>query len=562
MIFHRFGGGGAQAVMEALSRSQAIIEFKPDGTVLAANENFCRVMGYEPNEIVGRHHRMFVDPGDAASADYTAFWAKLARGEFDEGQYRRIGKNGREVWIRASYNAVRNSRGQVVRIVKVAADITVAKLQSAEFASKMDAVSRAQAIIEFTPDGEILYANENFLKTVGYRLEEIQGRHHRMFVEEAYAKSAEYQAFWRDLKAGEFTAAEFRRVGKGGREVWIQASYNPVFDLNGRVLKVVKFATDVSDRVRSVNAIAAGLSALAQNRLDVRLETPLDPGLERLRFDFNAAVAELQRALTSVRETAASVTSSASQIAAAAQDLSHRTQQQSASLEETAAALRQITATVDQTASGASKASEAVVSAKADAEVSGEVMDNANRAMGEIERSSGAISTIIGVIDEISFQTNLLALNAGVEAARAGEAGRGFAVVASEVRSLAQRSAEAAKEIKGLISASSGHVARGVGLVTETGDALGRIVSRVGEVDELVHLIARSAKEQAGGLQQVHRAVGRMDEVTQRNTAMVEETTTAAAQLMDQASRLTSRLAQFELGQAETARTTRTSRAA
>ncbi len=542
-----FNRSQVQAVetLAALDRSLATIEFDPKGRILTANENFCTAMGYSLSEIVGRHHSLFVEPDYAASADYAAFWAKLGRGEFDAREYLRVGKGGREVWIQASYNPIRGARGSVTRIVKVATDITEQKRRAAEQHGKMEAVSRAQAMIEFTPAGEIVTANQNFLDALGYTLSEIQGRHHRMFVDGAYASSPDYAAFWDRLNSGEFVAAEFKRVGKGGREVWIQASYNPIFDHKRRIAKVVKFATVVTGRVHAVNEIAQGLDHLARNDLTYRISKPVDPQFDKVRNDFNSAMSALDGAMGVVSSATRSVGAGAQEISIAADDLSRRTEIQAANLEEAAAALDQITATVNRSAEGAREVSQVASAARVDATRSGEIVGEAVAAMGEIEESSGKITSIIGVIDEIAFQTNLLALNAGVEAARAGDAGKGFAVVASEVRALAQRSAEAAKEIKALIAKSTSQVGRGVRLVGETGEALSTIVEKVGRIDGLILEIAESSREQATGLSEVNTAVNRMDEVTQRNTAMVEEATVASASLKMEAAELAQLISRF-----------------
>ena len=543
-----FGSSRSDAggVLRALGQSLAIIEFDPSGNILTANQNFCSAMGYDLAEIKGKHHRLFVEPEEAAGADYQAFWAQLRRGQFDERQYKRLAKGGREVWIQASYNPVKNRRGEVVKVVKVATDITQQKLKNEEFEGLVNAISRVQAVIEFTPGGEILTANANFLKTLGYGLDEIRGRHHRMFVDPTEAASREYQDFWARLNRGEYVAAEFRRIGKGGREVWIQASYNPIFDLNRKVVKIVKFATDITSRVIAVKEIGVSLSQLADSNLRYRIETPIDPAFEPLRTDFNSALDRLQDTMGSISACTDGLRSGAEEISTASDDLSRRTEQQAASLEETAAALDEITSTVRRSAEGARQATATASDAKAEAVRSGVVMNDAVAAMSEIEQSSGQITQIIGVIDEIAFQTNLLALNAGVEAARAGEAGRGFAVVAQEVRALAQRSAEAAKEIKALIASSSDQVRRGVQLVGDTGAALTGIVTKVTEIDVLIAEIAQSSQEQATGLTQVNSAVNQMDQVTQQNAAMVEETTAAATNLKQEASELSQLVSQFE----------------
>ncbi len=457
-------GGDAKAILSAMQRSQAIIEFDLQGKILTANENFCKTLGYDLPEIVGQHHRMFVDPADAASTDYREFWARLGRGEFDRRQYKRIGKGGREIWIEASYNPVfRGSKPY--KIVKFATDITVAKLRSTEDAGKIDAISRAQAVIEFTPNGDILTANGNFLSTLGYQLADVQGKHHSLFCDPAYSRSDEYRDFWAKLRNGQFIADEFKRIGSGGRQVWIQASYNPIFDLNGSVMKVVKFATDITGRVNNSQELAAALQDLAGGNLDQHLDRQFIPALETLRLSFNDSIDKLKQAMRAVGTNAQAIAAGSGEISNAAQDLSRRTEQQAASIEETAAALEQITTTVADSSSRAEEAGTLVAQTKLGAERSSEVVRNAVKAMGEIENSSREISSIIGVIDEIAFQTNLLALNAGVEAARVGDAGKGFAVVAQEVRELAQRSAKAAKEIKSLITTSSDQVKTGVSLV-------------------------------------------------------------------------------------------------
>jgi methyl-accepting chemotaxis protein len=536
-------------ILDAISSSQAIIEFDLKGNVLKANENFCRALGYGFAEIAGKHHSMFCEPGYAATSEYREFWTRLGRGEFDAGAYKRLAKGGREIWIQASYNPVFN-HGRPYKVVKFAADVTDARNRAIEDAGKLDAISRSQAVIEFTPNGEILTANENFCNALGYSLSEIAGKHHSMFCDPAYTQTDEYASFWRRLGQGEFIANEFVRYGKGGREIWIQAAYNPITDANGKVYKVVKFATDVTQRMSAISHLGEALRGLSEGDLTKTINSAFVPSMEQLRHDFNAAVARLSETLKTVGENAQAIAAGSREIGSAADSFSKRTEQQAASIEETAAALEEITTTVNDSSHRADEAGKLVAKTKHGAEQSGLVVRNAVAAMGQIEQSSREITNIIGVIDDIAFQTNLLALNAGVEAARAGEAGKGFAVVAQEVRELAQRSASAAKEIKSLITTSSQQVRNGVELVGETGKALETIVSQVGEINANVTAIVEGSKEQATGLKEINQSVNSLDQSTQQNAAMVEESTAASHKLASEAEALRGLLAQFRLAEA------------
>jgi methyl-accepting chemotaxis protein len=538
----------ANQIIAALSKSQAIIQFDLTGKILTANENFCQALGYNLSEIVGQHHRMFCSADYAQTQEYRDFWARLGRGEFDANAYKRVAKGGREIWIQATYNPVLRG-GKPYKVVKFASDITAAKARATEDAGKLDAISRSQAVIEFTPSGEILTANENFCAALGYSLQEIQGKHHSMFCEPNYARTAEYADFWKRLAAGEFFSNEFVRYGKGGKEIWIQAAYNPIRDFSGKVYKVVKFATDVSERMSAINSLGAGLRALAEGDLTRHLDTPFVPSMEAVRTDFNDATAKLRGAMRTVGDNASAIASGAREIRAAADDLSKRTEQQAASVEETAAALDEITTTVSDSSRRAEEAGGLVAKTKAGAERSGNVVKSAIGAMGQIEQSSREISNIIGVIDDIAFQTNLLALNAGVEAARAGEAGKGFAVVAQEVRELAQRSASAAKDIKALIGTSTEHVKNGVSLVGQTGAALEEILVQVQEINANVSAIVEAAREQSTGLKEINQAVNSMDQATQQNAAMVEESTAASHAMAREAEALHELLRQFRYGE-------------
>ena len=536
-----------QAILEALDASQARIEFDLKGIILDANPNFCAALGYSLAEIKGKHHRVFVDPDEAAGPTYQPFCNDLAAGKFDRRQYKRITKAGKEIWIEASYNPVFRG-GKPFKVVKFATDITERKLKALDDARKLEAVARSQAIIEFGPDGTILTANANFCTTVGYDLSEIVGKHHRMFCDTAYSRSEDYARFWQSLASGTFSAGEFVRYGKGGREVWIQAAYNPIVDDRGKVYKVVKFATDVSERMSALTVLAEGLRAMKQGDLTHRLEKPFVLSMEKVRSDFNEAIEGVKRAIVEVGDNAESIAASSGELRSAASDLSKRTEQQAASVEETAAALEQITTTVKDSSRRADEAGKLVTTARDYAEQSSAVVKEAIGAMGEIAQSSKEISGIIGVIDEIAFQTNLLALNAGVEAARAGDAGKGFAVVAQEVRELAQRSARAAKEIDAIIKTSENQVTRGVSLVDKTGNALTSISGQIADIATNVHAIVEATREQSIGLQEVNQAVNTIDQGTQQNAAMVEQSTANSHKLAQEAQSLRDLFNRFRTG--------------
>ncbi|WP_185685632.1 methyl-accepting chemotaxis protein [Novosphingobium aerophilum] len=414
-------------------------------------------------------------------------------------------------------------------------------------------VKGTQAIIQFLPDGTILEANAAFCSVVEYSLAEIQGRHHRMFCSPEIANSPEYAAFWSDLRAGKSFTARYPRITKSGQEIWIQATYGPALDAEGRVERVVKIATDVTPLRKARNTVLAAMQGLEDGHLDQKIPVTGVEEFDAIGQAFNAATTKLETLIAAVCETAVGVQSGSDEIRAASEDLAVRNEQQAASLEETAASVRQTVNLTRQAADSASVARSAIVQTHTRATEGGAVVGKAVAAMGAIEQSAKEITQIINVIDGIAFQTNLLALNAGVEAARAGEAGKGFAVVANEVRALAQRSADAARDIKALIEKSTSHVGDGVSLVGETGTLLAEIVAQVGAVTQQVNEIAETTAAQATNLEQVNSAVGTIDRMTQQNAAMVEQSTAATRILSNEAQQLGELVAQFRVSAARRA---------
>ena len=542
----------------AIGKAQAVIEFGLDGRVLHANANFLAALGYALEEIRGQHHSMFVEPSYRASTEYRLFWDKLGRGEYDAGVYKRIGKGGREVWIQASYNPILDLSGKPFKVVKYATDITEQKLANANYEGQLAAISKAQAVIEFGLDGRVLHANNNFLTVLGYTIEEIRGQHHSLFVDPAYRASTDYRLFWEKLGRGEYDAGQYKRIGKGGREVWIQASYNPIIDLNGKPFKVVKYATDVTEQVRAgdllrtaVQQVQDAVTAAKANDLTRRI--PLDGksgDIEALCAGVNGLLDSMVTMVSAIIEASGTISTGAREIATGNTDLSQRTEEQASSLEETAASLEALTTTVRQNADNAQQANKLASSASEVAVKGGAVVTQVVRTMDDITEASRKISDIIGVIDEIAFQTNILALNAAVEAARAGEQGRGFAVVAAEVRNLAQRSANAAKEIKALISNSGAKVETGSKLVASAGQTMEEIVVSVKRVTDIMAEISAASQEQSRGIDQVNTAVSQMDKMTQQNAALVEEAAAAAKSMEEQTEELSRIVSAFQIGAA------------
>jgi methyl-accepting chemotaxis protein len=444
--------------------------------------------------------------------------------------------------VQASYNPIAGPDGRPYKVVMYGNDMTAQMQRNADYQGQLEAIGRAQAVVELDMNGIVRKVNDNFTRVMGYSPGEVIGKHHSLFVEPSFAATPEYREYWARLSRGEPVMGSYRRIAKGGREVWLQASYNPIPDANGVPIKVVKYATDVTANMRAQRELQAAVEqtqSVVRSAIDGDLthRIPLDGksgDLETLCRGVNSLLEATGDLVNRVKVASGQMQSGAEEISRGNTNLSQRTEEQASSLEETASSMEQMTSTVRQTADNAAQANQLALAARQQAEKGGAVVSNAVAAMGGINAASRKIADIIGVIDEIAFQTNLLALNAAVEAARAGEQGRGFAVVATEVRNLAGRSATAAKEIKALIQDSVAKVDEGSRLVDESGRTLEEIVNAVKKVTDIVAEIAAASREQSSGIEQVNKAVMQMDEGTQQNAALVEQAAAASQAIFEQ----------------------------
>ncbi len=472
-----------RALLDMIDQRFAVISFRPDGTILSANGNFLAVMGYTRDEVVGRHHRMFMPAEAADTADYRAFWDRLAKGESFQAEFRRMAKGGRDIWIQATYAPVTDAAGRVVRVIKVASDITARKLRALDTESRMAAIDRSQAVIEFHPDGTILYANDNFLAATGYRSEEIIGQHHRMFMPEAEANSPAYREFWDRLARGDRCQAEFRRVGKGGRELWIQATYTPVLDWQGQPIKVIKLACDITEMKRQQHHRAE-----TQKRIDGDL-VEIAASIDQVSTEAASAADMSSEASGQVR----SLSTATEDLAASVQEISRQVATASAVSDDAVAQSRQTTETVSSLTQAAQK-----------------------------------IGEVVSLISDIAEQTNLLALNATIEAARAGEAGKGFAVVASEVKSLAAQTSRATGEISSQIAEVQKATDQAAGAISGIGATIGKISDISGTIAGAVAQQSTLTRDMTDGMRAAVERVGaihtRLSDVATANRAIEQRT--------------------------------------
>ncbi|WP_417824092.1 methyl-accepting chemotaxis protein [Thalassospira lucentensis] len=534
-----FGAGNDDGhIIDAIKRSQGTIEFTMDGNILTANKNFLSLLGYELEEVKGKHHSMFVDPEYAKSPEYREFWERLATGEFFTAEFHRFGKGGKDVWIQATYCPVLNKHGKPYKVFKVASDVTDQKRQKADYAGQIEAIGKSQAVIEFDMDGKILTANQNFLDAMGYTLAEVQGKHHQIFVDQAYAKSPEYTKFWETLRSGKYMSAEYQRFGKGGKEVWIQASYNPIIDMNGRPFKVVKYATDVTAEKLRAADYAGQIEAIGKSQAVISFEMDgtiidandnflnamgykladlkgrnhsmcVDP--EYAKTDaYKAFWAALRRGeyqsgeFKRMGKGGKDVWISASynpvfdmngrpfKVVKYASDVTKQVMTRttaeelaegsSASAEAVASASEEMLAAIQEISESMHRSQIAVNDIVAKSEM-------ADGIRTELESTSESMSGVVQIIRDLAEQVNLLALNATIEAARAGDAGKGFAVVAGEVKNLATQTAKATDQIEAQINSMLSITKRVV-------DSTREISESAGSVSDYVNTVASAVEEQ------------------------------------------------------------------
>ncbi len=557
--------------IKALARLQTRVEFTPDGKIVSANDNFCRTLGYTNEELVGKHHSLFVDNSSKNSKEYATFWNKLQHGEFVNGEYRRVCKNGEVIWLQATYNPIVDESGKVARVVSYALDVTARKIQDADFVGQIKAISSALVVAEFDMNGNLLTANDNFCRTLGYSLEEIKGHPHNQFVDSDTNHSTAYLNFWNSLRKGNFESGEFKRIGKNGKVVYLQASYNPILDIDGKPYKVVTYASDTTSIViereslkSKVDQILNVVSAAAQGDLTQQISITGNDPIGQLGDSLTRFFQTLSVSIASIGENATALAGASEELSAVSSQMSANAGETASQAQFVSSATDEVNANVSVVATGVEELNSAIREIAKNASDAARVSQQAvtiasdtNKTISKLGDSSMEIGKVVKVITSIAEQTNLLALNATIEAARAGEAGKGFAVVANEVKELAKETARATEDISHKIETIQADTNGAISAIQEICEVINRIndisntiASAVEEQTATANEMGRNVSEAARGSAEIAQNITSVANATQSTTEGANNSMQAASELSRMAGDLQRLVGQFKYHQA------------